>query len=447
MYKLFRSIGHRIRGAAKDNTLRELARSGVAALAIKIGSAVLSFAMFVGLSRSMPIEQYGIFASGFSLATLIAVVGSFGQRSIVLRFASAYASSGRILLLRGVIRDGYRWILGGMLFASIITFIINSYSITLSVEAMAATIGLGLAMAASEYQSSVIRSQGGMTLAIAPREILWRLILILLTTLSFFHILPSASGSAWLWILMTTLAAVTWLQIALAGEVSQIRGPAAYDRNVWGTSMPGLWATSIIQAGAAPLAVILLTESLGPTASGPFFAAYRMSQILNLLLIAINLVAGPMLSRAISQEDWRSAQRICTLSSSVAGGFSLLGFLFLLLFGNTLMGVFGAGFSVGTPALLILAFGSVVNCLAGPSGVLLQMSGHDRPLFWMLMLSNGIGIVLLPFCVPIFGMLGAAILLASATSIWNVAATIYARRKLGIDPTIFALLMPPKPVR
>ena len=100
-------IRARATALANDDVMAKLARGGMAALIIKIGGAGLSFLMFLMLARAMSAEEYGRFGFAFSLATLLAVVGSFGFRSLVLRYAAAYAADGAIELERGVIRHGY----------------------------------------------------------------------------------------------------------------------------------------------------------------------------------------------------------------------------------------------------------------------------------------------------------------------------------------------------
>jgi len=89
-----------------------------------------------------------------------------------------------------------------------------------------------------------------------------------------------------------------------------------------------------------------------------------------------------------------------------------------------------------TPALLILAAGFLVNTLAGPTGPLLEMSGRERAYFRVLLVTNIIGFVALPFAILWLGANGAALCTAAIAASWNIAAVIYCRRKIGIDPSL-----------
>ena len=70
--------------------LRSLIQSGLSkslmSLVIKVATAGLTYGMFVILSRTMGIEQYGYFAFGLSLATILAIGANFGQQTAILRY-------------------------------------------------------------------------------------------------------------------------------------------------------------------------------------------------------------------------------------------------------------------------------------------------------------------------------------------------------------------------
>ena len=72
------------------NDLRALLRTGLSrslvSLAIKVATAGLTYGMYVLLSRSMGPTEYGLFAFGLSLATVLAILASLGQQTAILRY-------------------------------------------------------------------------------------------------------------------------------------------------------------------------------------------------------------------------------------------------------------------------------------------------------------------------------------------------------------------------
>lgn len=76
--------------AAIPSDLRALLRAGfsrsLVSLLIKVATAGLTYAMYVVLSRTMGAAEYGYFAFGLSLATLLSIGGSMGQQTAILRY-------------------------------------------------------------------------------------------------------------------------------------------------------------------------------------------------------------------------------------------------------------------------------------------------------------------------------------------------------------------------
>ena len=100
--------------------LRALLQSGLSkslvSLLIKVATAGLTYLMYVILSRLMGVTEYGYFAFGLSLATILAIGANFGQQTAILRYwpeemvagrpqkaLEALRSGGAITLIAGLI--------------------------------------------------------------------------------------------------------------------------------------------------------------------------------------------------------------------------------------------------------------------------------------------------------------------------------------------------------
>ena len=70
--------------------LRQLLRTGLSkslvSLVIKVATAGLTYGMYVILSRSMGLAEYGYFAFGLSLATILSIGANYGQQTAILRY-------------------------------------------------------------------------------------------------------------------------------------------------------------------------------------------------------------------------------------------------------------------------------------------------------------------------------------------------------------------------
>jgi O-antigen/teichoic acid export membrane protein len=426
-----------------DERVRSLVVKSILAFTVKVGSAVLSFAMFVLLARVMGKESYGTFGAAFSLATFLAIAGSFGQRTLILRFSGIYDNPDKKQLLNGVIKNGYLFVFSGCLalgVAGIVWSALNNQGVPspISIAVCGLTILIGLV----EYQANVMRVLSSVLLALMPRDIIWRVVIVLAACLASVLAITATSPVAWVWFLVFSLIFICISQLwwfNLKYSEKSFSAPALYDRPTWFKAMWGLWFAAIVTRSIGSLSVVIIDKMLGPAEAAPFFAALRTAQLLNLFQIAASVICTPMISKEIGNENWGNVRKISCFAVLMSGGGAVLGWLFFYSFGVEVLSFFGPGFSSASTVLMIIGFGYVVSGLAGPTQPLLQMSGHDRPLLVMLIISNGIGLIIMPFATFHFGVSGAAMALAFGLSGWNILAWIYAKRVLKVDPTIFGL--------
>jgi O-antigen/teichoic acid export membrane protein len=107
--------------------------------------------------------------------------------------------------------------------------------------------------------------------------------------------------------------------------------------------------------------------------------------------------------------------------------------------GRWLLLLFGEEFVAGYPALFALIVGQAVNSLAGSVAYLLIMTGHQNRAA-AIMGAGVMVIVLLCFAlVPALGALGAALATATGMLVWNGGMYVWARRRLGLDPTLLGV--------
>lgn len=419
---------------------RLVLRKSSQALAIKMVGAILSFLMFVALARSMSQNAYGIFGTVFSLVTLLAVVGAVGQRGVVLKFASAYDEQGRTDLLRGVYRSGYAQVIVGCTAAGaggavyIYAFVDQSASVAVGVLVLAITMGL------VEFQGVAFRSVAGLWVALAPRDLIWRGLVIITAVASIAIVGGGVDNStSWIWSFAIGLGIIATAQLLVFDRSTHLlKGQRNYDREAWRGPRLGLWISSATMAAVPGLAVLMVQSFVSTEDVGPFFAALRTAQMLNLLLLASTVVVAPTLSRTISRDDHEASQTVVAVAALASGLFGVFGFLVMAVFGRQLLNLFGPDFDSAYAVLLILASGFLLNTLAGPTGSLLEMHGGQNMYSALLLAFNAVSLAFMPIIVSIWGTLGAAWCIAFSAAGWNLAAWIYCRRKYGIDPTILS---------
>src|SRR5690348_2885501 len=182
--------------------LRSLLRSGLSkslvSLVIKVATAGLTYGMYVILARLMGVVEYGYFAFGLSLATILAIGANYGQQTAILRYWPEEMVAGRPQKALEALRSGGAVTIIAGLGLSVLLLGVGAVSDGFGVPGghlyAAATLILPLALA--EYWSSALRAQGSVWTALTPRDIVWRLGLpLLVVALWYAGVTPSGAAA------------------------------------------------------------------------------------------------------------------------------------------------------------------------------------------------------------------------------------------------------------
>ncbi len=413
------------------------------AFALKFSGALLSYVMFVVLARAMSFSEFGIFSFVFSIALFLGSLTLAGQQQFILRTLPNFDVDDRQSL------SPVRFSIFRM------CWVFLSISVTLAFinAAFPQYLGVGIfpvmlltaSLALSDFLSSILRVSGNLILALSPKDIVWRLLIILYCYCVITKMLPGPSAELIIGLSGASLLVLVLLQSWFCRELSLrdiIASMLRSNTPEWTRMSNFFWVTSTLSFVAPALSVVFIGLIIDREASGPFFAALKTAQVMTLVLLAANIVASPLLSKLMSAGDMEASQEVCRLTSVLAGGSSAVGFIVLLVWGVEILAFFGEGFSTAYVPLLILAAGFVINGLNGSSGALLAMSGHERALAKILLVCNAISMIALPILCLAAGTVGAAIAVSGSTVAWNVWTLLYCRKYVGVDPSVLSYILP-----
>ena len=185
------------------------------------------------------------------------------------------------------------------------------------------------------------------------------------------------------------------------------------------------------------VATLMVGTLDGPRAAGVYSVVQKGAEVIILVLIATNMPLAPAVARLHARKDWQGleqttehmARATLLASAPIAVAF--------MVFPHVYLGLFGASFQTGATALIILAFGQLINAAAGPSGNILVMTGHERVAVRGVAAGLLANIVLAVVLVPPLGVTGGAIAFAASLVLWNTALVVLARRLAGVNVTAF----------
>jgi O-antigen/teichoic acid export membrane protein len=431
--------------------LRSLLRSGLSkslvSLLIKVATAGLTYGMYVILSRVMGATEYGYFAFGLSLATILAIGANFGQQTAILRYWPEEMVAGLPGKALAALRAG-----GAITF--IAGLVVSLLLIGVSAVAGAAQGGpvlhlyaaaaLILPLALAEYWSSVLRAQGSVWTALTPRDIVWRLALPLLVV-GLYYAGVGLSGWAALLLTAAVLALSLGLQYLVASARRyEIAAGTAGLKAYWAEHGKASWSFfmgTVLDSAALNVDIILVGLLVAPAAAGVYFNAFRTAGLLTLFMFAITLVVAPMVAQHYHAGEMRKAQAITALCAWAGFLFSLVVFAGFLVFGDQVMSLFGGNSEQGALLLVILSIGLLFDAATGPSRIVLMMTGHERD---YVRIFGGIIVLGMIVQIPVimaYGAVGAAVVNTVSRIAAQLAIAWFSRRRIGLDTTLLGAFL------
>jgi O-antigen/teichoic acid export membrane protein len=275
-------------------------------------------------------------------------------------------------------------------------------------------LGLGLAtflfVTASQHRSAMwLLAMAGFayTLAFAVRSIGARCF-IALSRLSTAAFLDGALGTAFALVACATLYLLrghislrsalvitaasygveaivsSWLMTRAWSQFSRA-DLGGLERYPWLTlakvGFPLMLATAITQASAQIPIWVLMAGSRAAEAAA-FNLTTRATTLVGIIILVVNQASTPRLSRAIATEDRAALKRQLDLFSLATFGLAAAAATPMLFCPRLVLTLFfGQGFQIASSAMMILAAAQLIESAAGPSQLILILSGRQRLAF------------------------------------------------------------------
>lgn len=424
---------------------------GDAALAatIKLSGAILTYFMFVAVAKITDEREFGFFAATFSLASLLAYVGLMGQHSAVLRFWPEWQGRGQYDIATAFLWRSLMFASSGLVaIASTLlgigavygVFVREMHWFGLASGCALLVVGLGW----SEILSGAMRAQGSLWFALLPKEVAWRAFVI--ASAGFFLEVSGQIGSVEAVFLVGVLlaAALLFPSILLVHKnMGKSKSALSQEQrlNFRATTM-GLWAVTTLSPAISHGVSIFILAMLGPEDAGAFFSAQRTALLIAVALSGLNQVLAPEISRAFYRNEAKQVQQYVSIAAGLSGAIGFLGLMFFSVIGEWALGLFDPAYSTSEMwiVLMVLMVGQLFNATAGPTSILLQLTGQQNALLGLLIVSSLIGMIAIVVLTHFANITGAALGVTINLVIWNALAILHARRSLGIDPSILGLI-------
>lgn len=413
--------------SSSDN--RELIVSAALAFVVRVFGALSGFLATYFIAKNLGAVESGHYFLALSIIIVLSAVSRLGLDNTVLRFIGGRPESAISVQAKSVLLIS----LFGILFSSI-TYLSAEY---ISLE----IFGKFELIAILQRMSFGILGLSGITISAMALQGLRKVsasILILNIAVNIFLIgsiiifgittAKELSAAYSIFSISVALIGVIWSFVLARHPVESHVSWAELFSSCWPLWIVVVMAQMVQWSGQFVAGAYVSSELVAQ-----FAVAQRTAMLTSFVLIAVNLVVAPRFAALFRQNNILELERLATKSVKMICLLALPVIGCMLIFPSQLMNVFGEEFVEGAYLLQILAIGQFVNAVTGSVGFLLIMSGNERDMRTVTVISGLLAIALTLFMTSMYGVVGAAISTAIAIAAQNLLAVYYVKKRLGFN--------------
>ncbi|MCK8120362.1 oligosaccharide flippase family protein [Pseudoalteromonas sp. 2CM32C] len=425
----------KIKAILNDAEHRHTAINAAIALFIRVFGAGMAFVFNLIIARQLGAEQSGYFFLSFAVAMLLSAFARLGFDNTVLRFTGANANNGATV--NSILSFALKYSLPVASAIAVILYflspliannVFNKPEMANSLAFIAPAI-IGL----SAVTIIAMSLQGRHNLiASIPCQNIAHFLLCGAAVLSFN---TSAADTTALYLSLSlgvTASFFYWIALKSLNSAGNTVSP----HELWNSARPN-WIIVIMNQAVQWCAPIIIGVYLVAEQVAYFSVAQRIAMLTTFILMAVNLVVAPKFAAFKAANNMDGIRKTALFSVRLLVLSALPIVLFMLLLPEFLMGLFGEQFKQGAVILQILVLGQAVNVITGSVGFLLMMSGNERDMRFVTIIS-GCGVLLsVPLFTSLYGAMGAAVATAFFISLQNLLAVYFVKKRLGFNTLKF----------
>ena len=417
---------------------------GVAAVfVLLVAGAAFTFVFNVLLARLIGASGAGLYFIAMTVVDVSVTIARLGLETAVLRFASVAQNRGDRGSLAAVYRKSLLLILvTAVAIAPIVWLVVLHLPLggdrAGDLHAVLPLLMLALpAVAVMTFQTEFFKGIGAPVLGTFVQSVFLPLLMVL--------------GSAALWL----ATAVTFENVVLI-YVAATFVSALFTLTACNWRLPGIWRESghfdsrLLLRTSLPLLMVTATNLVigwtdilvlglwaDPKQVGIYGVSRGIAALTAFVLGAVNSVTAPQFATLYAQGQHAALAKLAQQSAF----WMLLAIapvsLVLLFAPGLVLQLFGPNFTEGEWALRILTIGQLVNVGTGSVGPLLMMTGYEKLLRNIVIVSAILNLAGNLVLVPIYGAIGAAASTASCVAFMKITCWVAVRRKLKINTMAF----------
>jgi len=230
-----------------------------------------------------------------------------------------------------------------------------------------------------------------------------------------------------------TISSALLCVLIVARPFSSVRasGPSRR-RELFASTLP-VFGAGILQVASAQADIWIVGAQLNPEEVAFYGAAKRLTTLVGFPVLVLAAVVPPMMADLYARDERSRLEGLLRMATTAVSIPMLCGLSIFLLFGSEILSLaYGDAYAPAAPLLHILCVERFVYTILGTGSLLLVMTGHERAVLRITLVSALLSFVAL----YVGGRVGGTVGVAVGFSVSSIGTTIWyfleARRRTGI---------------
>lgn len=422
----------------KDIHLFEILKGASINLIFQVFGIFVSYLFLWMISRNYGAEGMGVFSLAFTLLNIFVLFGKFGLDTATVKLTSEFDSLNKIEGIKDIYLKIIIFLIPINIILTLLMFFLSPFiaknifdNESLTIYFQIISFGI-LPMSLRFLNANNLRAIKRTTSYSFLQSISLYLIASILLFISIFFIDKSIEVIMYIVVISLFIGMIIsfiyWFKYSQILKYSRIEVISL--KKIFEISTPMLIASSIMLV-ISWSDTIMLGIFRSEAEVGIYNIAYKISAVMLLIFMAISTISAPKLASAYGKKDMKEFEQISYNSTKPIIIFSIPLCLFIVIFNEFLLGLFGEEFVIGSWALIFLVFGQLIKSIFGTLDYILQMSNHQKPLMLYALISAILNIVLNYISIPIYGVEGAAVSSLLSILIYQLLLLFKVKKEFG----------------
>jgi O-antigen/teichoic acid export membrane protein len=425
---------------------RRILRGSIWVFGGKVVTIVLAIVMNAMLARLLTPNELGAYFTSYTLVVIGGAIAPLGLDRTVVRFASSAIGADQFGRARTAIRMCLRYGAVGAFGAGLLLILgvgdwlaLDVLHSPLVASVMPLAAGWLVVTALQALFVETFRALQRFDLA----TILDEFIVDVLTASLLGALLLARGGASVHTVMLVSLCTTCTAALLggglLLGRVRGLHGTGTISRQeVFAFAWPALITNLAIVLLGRGVDLWVLGAIRGQSEVAIYGAASRLVVLVATPFLIVQGVIPPIAAELYAQGRVGDMERALRGAASLAGLPAFLVLIVFILFGQTIMRIgYGPYYEQGTTALILLSIGRLVAVWTGSCSIVLMMTGHQKTVMTVTLISGAISILLGILAARTFGFVGIAVTTSVTLMAQNVVQLLLAHRYVGIWTQIY----------